>query len=213
MNTGRLTRRPCPRPWWSVLMPASAFIFRYFYRACQNSLVPSPVQVGRRSDASPAEARGIIRSHGSPKPPFPSTVKFSPKVCDKKDPNTAPRSTSQADSSRVSDGGKGSCSRVPTKTDSILNTKDPPQLSDEPPLPPPSVPECLDKTLETSDLSLSSCMASTPLLTPTDSIQLKMPPDGELQCVKYMRTPECEAAVRPAESTEPLAEQLLHVSL
>lgn len=194
-------------------MSGSAFISRYFYRACQNSLLPSPVQVGRLLDKCPVGARGNIRSHGSPKSPFRARAKPSPKVCNKKDPKTAPRSSSPADCNKISDSEKDPCLLVPTKIDSILNTKDPPQLSDEPQLPPPNVPECLDKTLETSDLSLSSCITSTPLLAPMDSIQLKMPPDGELQCVKYTRNQECEAVLRPAHRTEPPAEQLLHTNL
>lgn len=194
-------------------MSGSAFVFRYFYRACQNSLVPSPVQVGRLLDKSPVEARGNIRSHGCPKSPFLSLAKPSPKVCNKKDSKTAPRSASQADCNKISDSEKGLCSLVPTKIDSILNTKDPSQLSGEPQLPPPNVPQCLDKTLETSDLSLSSCITSTPLLTPMASIQLKMPPDGDLQCVKYTRISECEVVLRPAQRTELLAEQLLHTNL
>lgn len=194
-------------------MSGSAFIFRYFYRACQNSLVPSPVQVGRLLDKSPVEARVNIRSHGSPKSPFMSLAKPSPKVCNKNESKTAPRSASQAGSDKISESEKGLCSSVPTKIDSILNTKDPPQLSGETRPPPPNVPECLEKTLETSDLSLSRCITSTPLLAPMDSVQLKMPPDGESQCVKYTRTSECEAAVRPAQRTEGWGEQLLHTNL
>lgn len=194
-------------------MSGSAFIFRYFYRACQNSLLPSPVQVGRLLDKSPVEARVNIRSHGSPQSPFLSLAKPSPKVCNKNESKTAPRSAPQAGSDKISDSEKGLCSSVPTQIDSILHTKDPPQLSGEPQLPPPNVPECLEQTLERSDLSLSGCLTSTPLLTPVDSIQLEMPPDGDAQCVKYTRICECEAVVRPAQRTEPLAEQLLHTSL
>lgn len=187
-------------------MSGSAFIFRYFYRACQNSLVPSPVQVGRLLDKSPAEARR------SPKSPLLSLIKRSPKVCNKKDSKTAARSAPQTDSNKISDSEKDPCSLVPTKKDSLLSTKDPPQLSGEPQLP-PTVPECLGETLETSDLGLSGCITSTPLLTPMDSIQLKMPSDGDLQCVKYTRISACEAVLRPAQRTEPLAEQLLHTNL
>lgn len=178
------------------------FIFRYFYRACQNSLVPSPVQMGRLLD----KASRNIRSLGSPKSPFLSLTKPSPKVCNKKDPTR--RSASQADCSSE----KGLCSLVPTQIDSLFNTKDPPQLSGEPPLP-PKVPECLDKTLETSGLSLSGCITSTPLLTQTDSVQLTVPPDGDLQRVRYTRISEGEPTFQPAPRTEPLAEHLLHTSL
>lgn len=191
-----------------ILISGSAFIFRYFYRACQNSLVPSPVQVGRRLDKSPAEAGR------SPKSPLLSLTKPSPKVCNKKDSKTAARSAPQKDCNKFSDSEKGPGSLGPTKIDSLLNTKDPPQVSGQPQLPPSNLPECFGETLETSDLSVSGCITSTPLLAPMDSIQLKMPPDGDLQCVKYTRISECEAGVRPAQRTEPLAEQLqLHTNL
>lgn len=183
-------------------MSGSVFIFRYFYRACQSSLVPSPVQMGRLLD-KPSRS---IRSHGSPKSPFLSLTKPSPKVCNKKD---SQRSASQADSNKSE---KGLCSLVPTQIDSLFNTKDPLQLSGEPRLP-PKVPECLDKTLETSGLSLSGCITSTPLLTQTDSVQLTMPPDGDLQRVKYTRVSKGEPTFQPAQDTEPPAEHLLHTHL
>lgn len=180
------------------------FIFRYFYRACQNTLVPSPVQMGRLLDKTSRN----IRSHGSPKSPFLSLTKPSPQVCNKKDPKTTRRSASQG----CNKSEKGLCSLAPTQIDSLFNTKDPPRLSGEPPLP-PKVPECLDKTLETSGLSLSGCITSTPLLAQTDSVQLTMPPDGDLQRVRYTRTSEGEPTFQPAQRTEPLAEHLLHTSL
>lgn len=193
-------------------MSGSVFIFRYFYRACQNSLLPSPVQVGRLLDKSPAEASRDIRSHGSPNSPFLSLTKPSPKFCNKKDSKTAQRSASQADCNKISASEKGLQSLVTAQIDSLLNTKDPPQLPDEAQLR-PEVPDCLDNTLETSDLSLSSCITSTPLLAQMDSIQLTMPPEGDLQCVKYTRISEGGPAVQPAQRTEPLAEQLLHTIL
>uniref|UniRef100_A0A674PL04 Phospholipid-transporting ATPase n=1 Tax=Takifugu rubripes TaxID=31033 RepID=A0A674PL04_TAKRU len=187
-----------------IITPVTALLPRYFYRACQNSLIPSPVQMGRLLD----KASRNIRSHGSPKSPFLSLTKPSPKVCNKKDSKTTRRSASQD----CNKSEKGLCSLVPTQIDSLFNTKDPPQLSGEPQLP-PKVPDCLDKTLETSGLSLSGCITSTPLLTQTDSVQLTMPPDGDLQRVRYTRTSEGEPTFQPAQRTEPLAEHLLHTSL
>ncbi|XP_056894279.1 phospholipid-transporting ATPase VA [Takifugu flavidus] len=187
-----------------IITPVTALLPRYFYRACQNSLIPSPVQMGRLLD----KASRNIRSHGSPKSPFLSLTKPSPKVCNKKDSKTTRRSASQD----CNQSEKGLCSLVPTQIDSLFNTKDPPQLSGEPQLP-PKVPDCLDKTLETSGLSLSGCITSTPLLTQTDSVQLTLPPDGDLQRVRYTRTSEGEPTFQPAQRTEPLAEHLLHTSL
>ncbi|XP_029110015.1 probable phospholipid-transporting ATPase VA isoform X1 [Scleropages formosus] len=45
-----------------VITPVSALLPRYFYRACQGSLFPSAVQVGRQLDKSPPEARRSILS-------------------------------------------------------------------------------------------------------------------------------------------------------
>uniref|UniRef100_A0A665VSN8 Phospholipid-transporting ATPase n=1 Tax=Echeneis naucrates TaxID=173247 RepID=A0A665VSN8_ECHNA len=66
-----------------VITPVTALLPRYFYRACQGTLFPSPVQVGRQLDKLPAETRKNILSlsrvkMGSPlsaKPPFLSLTK------------------------------------------------------------------------------------------------------------------------------------------
>uniref|UniRef100_A0A7N6C3E1 Phospholipid-transporting ATPase n=1 Tax=Anabas testudineus TaxID=64144 RepID=A0A7N6C3E1_ANATE len=61
-----------------VITPFAALLPRYFYRACQGTLFPSPVRVGRQFDKLPAETRRNILSLSrvkvgsplSPKPPF-----------------------------------------------------------------------------------------------------------------------------------------------
>uniref|UniRef100_A0A7N8YN39 Phospholipid-transporting ATPase n=1 Tax=Mastacembelus armatus TaxID=205130 RepID=A0A7N8YN39_9TELE len=82
-----------------VITPLAALLPRYFYRACQGTLFPSPVQVGRQLDKLPAETRRNILSLsrvkvGSPintKPPFLSLGS------NKKDQRSFPSSkTSQA---------------------------------------------------------------------------------------------------------------------
>lgn len=226
-----------PRAWHSsseqclsVLTSGSVLRPRYFYRACQNTLFPSPVQVGRQLDKIPAETRRNILSLGkvkvgSPlntKPPFLSLTKPSPKVCNIKDqisfPNskTSQRPVLQTDEQSplgLTEGLSDFCTLVPTDVDTLPYTKDAPQLSGEPQPPSTKVSECLDKTLEASNLSLSSWITSTPLLTQTDSVQLKLPPDGDSQCVKYTRNSEerlkSDHAVHPAQRTE----QLLHTTL
>uniref|UniRef100_A0A6Q2YZL8 Phospholipid-transporting ATPase n=1 Tax=Esox lucius TaxID=8010 RepID=A0A6Q2YZL8_ESOLU len=75
-----------------VLTPVAALMPRYFYRACQGSLFPSPVQVGRQLDQLPSDIRRNILSlsrvqAGSPldlRPPFLSSLSFAgpfPKAC------------------------------------------------------------------------------------------------------------------------------------
>ncbi|KAM4629198.1 phospholipid-transporting ATPase VA [Polymixia lowei] len=75
-----------------IITPVAALLPRYFYRACQGTLFPSPVQVGRQLDKLPGETRRNILSLsrvkvGSQlgiKPPFLSFVKPFPKYCSHK---------------------------------------------------------------------------------------------------------------------------------
>ncbi|KAG5833302.1 hypothetical protein ANANG_G00274510 [Anguilla anguilla] len=59
-----------------VITPVVAVLPRYFYRACQGSLFPSLVQVGRQLDKLSPESRGSFLSQrsmcGARFPPFPS---------------------------------------------------------------------------------------------------------------------------------------------
>uniref|UniRef100_A0A4W6DSU2 Phospholipid-transporting ATPase n=1 Tax=Lates calcarifer TaxID=8187 RepID=A0A4W6DSU2_LATCA len=83
-----------------AITPVAALLPRYFYRACQGTLFPSPVQVGRQLDKLPTEIRRNILSLSrvkvgsplSPKPPFLSLAKPSPKGCNKKDQRSFPSS-------------------------------------------------------------------------------------------------------------------------
>lgn len=232
------------RAWHSllecVLMSGSVLLSRYFYRACQGTLFPSPVQVGRQLDKLPAETRRNILSLSrvkvgsplSPKPPFLSLTKPSPEVCNKKDQRSFPGSkTSQGpvlqtvQQSGRSPLGPTDTERglsdlytlLPTEIDTLPYTKDAPPLSGGPHPPSSQDSECLDKTLEAADLSLSSWITSTPLLTQTDSVQLKLPPDGDSQCVTYTRSSEeglkSDHSVHPAQRTEQAADQSLHTIL
>lgn len=217
-----------------VLMSGSVLLLRYFYRVCQSTLFPSPVQVGRQLDRIPAETRRNILSRFkvgsplSPKPPFLSLAKPPLKVCNKKDqssfpnpqPSQRPVLQTEQNPLGLTDGEKGPsdfCTLDPTEADTLPYTKDAPQLSGEPQPAAAEVTECLDKTLEVSNPSLSSWITSTPLLAQTDSVQLKLPADGVPQCVKYTRNSEerlkSDHAVHPAQRTEQLAEQFLHATL
>lgn len=224
-----------------VLMSGFAFLSRYFYRACQGTLFPSPVQVGRQLDKLPAETRRNILSLSrvkvgsplSPKPPFLSLTKSSPKGCNKKDQRSFPSSKTSQGPILQTDEMRGQrsplgpidsekslsdlCTLVPTEIDTLPYTKDAPPLTGEQQSPPTKDSGCLDKTLEPSDLSLSSWITSTPLLTQTDSIELNLPPDGGSQCVKYTRNSEevlkSDQSAHPAHRMEQVAEQPLYTSL
>ncbi|XP_042272381.1 phospholipid-transporting ATPase VA isoform X1 [Thunnus maccoyii] len=224
-----------------VITPVAALLPRYFYRACQGTLFPSPVQVGRQLDKLPSETRRNILSLSrvkvgsplSPKPPFLSLTKPTPKSCNKKDQRSFPSSKTSQGSALQTDEKRGQrsplgptdsekglsdlCTLVPTEIDTLPYTKDAPPLSGEQQPPPTKDSGSLDKTLEPSDLSLSSWITSTPLLTQTDSIELNLPPDGGSQCVKYTRNSEeilkSDHTAHPAHRTEQVAEQLLHTTL
>ncbi|XP_069006932.1 phospholipid-transporting ATPase VA [Embiotoca jacksoni] len=217
-----------------LITPVAALLPRYFYRACQGTLFPSPVQVGRHLDKLPADtcrdilsmSRVKVGSPLSPGPPFLSLSKPSPKGRNKKDQRSVSGS-SQAKQGPVfqtdEEKGHGSPSGpkdnekrfsdlgtlVPSEIDTLPYTRDTP--------PPPSTKdsESLDKTLELSDRSLSRWLTSTPLLTSAGSVQLDLPPDGAAQRVKYTRSSEERLepeGVHPAHRTEQVAEQSQHAA-
>ncbi|XP_063746689.1 phospholipid-transporting ATPase VA [Eleginops maclovinus] len=157
-----------------VITPAAALLPRYFYRACQGTLFPSPVQVGRQLDKLPAETRRNILSLSGvkmglplgPKPHFLSLGKTSFKGCNKKQQQQQQqRRGLQTDSDK----------ELPSADkDTLPYTKD---------AAPPASKDCLDQTLDAS-----SWITSTPLLSPSDGVQF--PPDGDSFCVKYSRGSE-----------------------
>ncbi|KAG7467187.1 hypothetical protein MATL_G00150630 [Megalops atlanticus] len=59
-----------------VITPVVALLPRYFYRACQGSLFPSPVQAGRQLDKLSLESRRSILSQGT----FQIELPFGPKL-------------------------------------------------------------------------------------------------------------------------------------
>ncbi|KAA8589730.1 hypothetical protein FQN60_013095 [Etheostoma spectabile] len=212
--------------WLSIAFSIALFftVALYFYRACQGTLFPSPVQVGRQLDKLPSETRRNILSLSrvkvgsalSPKPPFLSLSKPSPKGCNKKDLRRFPSSeTSQGSASQgprsplqPADGNKG-------PSDLYTTEKDPhPYSTDEPQPSSTTDSECLDQTLEASDGSLSGWITSTPLLSQTGSVQLDLPPS---RCVKYTRISDqrlqSDHSVHPAQRTEQVEDQSLHTTL
>ncbi|XP_076004758.1 phospholipid-transporting ATPase VA [Genypterus blacodes] len=84
-----------------VITPVAALLPRYFYRACQGTLFPSPVQVGRQLDKLPGETRRNILSLSrvkvgsplGPQPPCLSHGKASPNYSNNKDSKSFSNST------------------------------------------------------------------------------------------------------------------------
>uniref|UniRef100_A0A668A0Z2 Phospholipid-transporting ATPase n=1 Tax=Myripristis murdjan TaxID=586833 RepID=A0A668A0Z2_9TELE len=228
-----------------VITPLAALLPRYFYRACQGTLFPSPVQVGRQLDKLPSETRRNILSLSrvkvgaqlGPKPPFLSLLKPFPKDYNHKDQKSFSNSKTaqgcqgpvlqmdnvgkshqkgQSSPLGVTHSKKGLSDPytfVSTEIDTLPYTKEAPGHTGESQPPSTKDSDCLDKTLDPSDLSLSSWITSTPLLTQGDSVQVTLPPAGGSQCVTYKRnseeTPGLDHTVRPTRRTE---EQLANCS-
>ncbi|TSW75993.1 putative phospholipid-transporting ATPase VA [Bagarius yarrelli] len=176
-----------------VITPITALLPRYFYRACQGSLFPSPVQVGRQLDRFPPDIRRhMLHQNQTEHIPFcrPFIKPCSPKltlhhhqhlphpVCAKHKPKTADSGTTKSmemkDTSLVyrntenyenSPGGASECSTLPY-------TKDQPHLT------------------------------STPLLPHTDSVQLVSPFSGGPPGVTYKKTSDVPQDSTPVRLRE-----------
>lgn len=224
---------------WSNVEETSASVLcsRYLYRACQGTLFPNPVQVGRQLDKLPANTRRNILSLSrvrtgsplSPEPPFLSLSKLSPKSCVNKDQKStsgskAPQArqapavqTNEERGQRISPTHTEKdltdlCSAAPSELNSLPYTKNDPPLSRESP-PHPSTKE--SETFKLSDQRFLSRITSTPLVSKADSIQLNLPPDGASQYVKYSRSSEEGRGSDRAAAhwTEGGIEQSLHTAL
>lgn len=105
---------------------------------------------------------------------------------------------------------------APSEADTLPYTKDAPSLSGEPQPPSTGDSERSDKTLEPSDVSVSSWITSTPLPAQAGSVQLSLRAGEASQSVTYTKNSEerlgCEHAVSPAHRTEPPAERSLHAA-
>uniref|UniRef100_A0A673CTI5 Phospholipid-transporting ATPase n=1 Tax=Sphaeramia orbicularis TaxID=375764 RepID=A0A673CTI5_9TELE len=180
-----------------VITPVTALLPRYFYRACQGTLFPSPVQVGRQLDKLPAETRRNILSLsrvkvGSPlstKPPFLSLAKPLPKGSNKTEkgsfpsPKASQGSILQTHDTRKCHKRSQSEPLGPKHSEKSLSDLYTLMSTEGDTLPYTKDSQCLDKTL---DVSVSSWITSTPQ---TDSVEL--PPDrGSSQCVRYTRNSE-----------------------
>ncbi|XP_048109055.1 phospholipid-transporting ATPase VA [Alosa alosa] len=107
------------------ITPFTAVLPRYFYRACQGSLFPGPVQVGRQLDKLPAETRRNllslqwmkVGSFGSLFGPRPSFFPF-PRGCGPRSRQPHPSSSSSSSSS----SSASSTSKKPEAPDSTLNS-------------------------------------------------------------------------------------------
>ncbi|XP_038160216.1 probable phospholipid-transporting ATPase VA, partial [Cyprinodon tularosa] len=210
-----------------TITPVTALLPRYFYRACQGTLFPSPVQAGRQLDKLPSDTRRNILSlsrvkMGSPLSPEPHFLSLNkPKDCQKNASQEKQGSVLQTNKEKgqksplVSSG----CEKHPTDLhpQAPSETNIPSYSRNSPRLSCRSSKDCLDETLQPSDQSPSSRITSTPLVSRADSIHLNLPADRASQSVKYTRSSEGELCsdqrVQPAQRTLQAAEPGLHTAL
>lgn len=181
---------------------------RYFYRACQGSLFPSPLQVGRQLDRFPPELRRrllhqsqaklfpfcrpfikpcsstLTHHHPHPHPhphPQPAHTKHKPRAAH---PITT-KSMEMKDTSRSSRNTENhvvqnseNSPHGPSESSTLPYTKDQP-----PPNP--------------------HTLTSTPLLPHTDRVQLVSPPSGGPPGVTYKKSPEVSENLLPGRLREP----------
>ncbi|XP_072293815.1 phospholipid-transporting ATPase VA [Eucyclogobius newberryi] len=110
-----------------VITPFSALLPRYFYRACQGTLFPSAVQVGRQLDKLPCQARSNILgvamgSQLSQQPHFLSINKPLPNHGEGK--NTVSQLYQKEDAGKDLETSKDMYSIVNTEGDTLPYTKD-----------------------------------------------------------------------------------------
>ncbi|KAK3575524.1 hypothetical protein QTP86_029287 [Hemibagrus guttatus] len=168
-----------------VITPITAVLPRYFYRACQGSLFPSPVQVGRQLDRFPPELRRQLlhqnqaklfpfcrsftktcsptlthHHHHHPHPHHhPSHTKHKPMAAD-------PRSMEMKDASRSSRN---------VENHVVQNSENSPHGASES----STLPYTKDQPHPAT---------STPLLPHTDSVQLVSPPSDGPPGVMYKKS-------------------------
>ncbi|KAM8890302.1 phospholipid-transporting ATPase VA isoform 1-T1 [Synchiropus picturatus] len=149
-----------------LITPVAALLPRYFYRACQGTLCPTPGQVGRQLDKLPSDTRRNILSlnplcHNPPLSPLPRFSEGCSIQNQSEERPPRPADTSKSVSELYT--------LLSTETDTLPYTKD--LTQGQQPLHTKDS-ECLQKT-------------STPQLPQADRVQL--PPEGASQCVKYSK--------------------------
>ncbi|XP_055020750.1 phospholipid-transporting ATPase VA [Boleophthalmus pectinirostris] len=178
-----------------VITPCSALLPRYFYRACQGTLFPSAVQLGRQLDKLPSETRRNILSLSgvatgsqlSPQPHFLSTNKSLPN--DGVGKNTVSQLYQKEDAERDKETSKDMYSLVNTEGDTLPYTKDLPG-------------EHLNISTKSSEGVVGSPEVSH---VPSFTDCVELPPEHGPLCVRYKRSPE--------QALQNRTEHKIHVAL
>ncbi|XP_054646372.1 phospholipid-transporting ATPase VA [Dunckerocampus dactyliophorus] len=160
-----------------LITPGAALLPRYFYRACQGTLFPSPVQVGRQLDKLPAETRKNILSLSRVRVGLqqgPKPKPNSPKGGHDRD-RGAITPKEEKERRRPEQGLPSPHTLLPTEMDTFLYAKGAPP-------PPAKDPRLLDETFERPDASLSVRIARA---------------DSGSRCVTYTRSTEDRLKCEP----------------
>ncbi|KAM6939348.1 phospholipid-transporting ATPase VA [Lycodopsis pacificus] len=151
-----------------VLTPVAALLPRYFYRACQGTLFPNPVQVGRQLDQLPAETRG---GGATPEPRFLSLAR--PSDGDRRRDGDDPYAVDPAEKDTLPYAKDAADKRPRPPKDSECPPKDPECPPKDPECPPkdsecpPKDPECPPKDPECPPKD-SECPPKDPECPPKD---------------------------------------------
>ncbi|XP_054875983.1 phospholipid-transporting ATPase VA isoform X2 [Poeciliopsis prolifica] len=201
-----------------VVTPVLALLPRYFYRACQGTLFPSPVQAGRQLDKLPSDTRRNILSLSRFK--MGSLLGAGPNFLSLSKPEVGQTSTPGASQDKQSSAtqthkekGQTAPSELP-RSHTPSHSRHSPRLPDRPK---PLFTKQSDETLLTPAPSSPGRAASAPLDAEMVSIHLNMPTDRTSQCVTY--TPNSEEGLRsgcvvePPHRTVQAAERAPHPSL
>lgn len=167
---------------------------RYFYRACQSTLFPSPVQIGRQLDKIPTDVRKNILTLGRVKASSPS---LGPR------PNFLPLAKQNAKDPSFQNTSEAQTDRQAHSSDTLPYTKD------------------ADRAPEGPDLRTPGWVTSTPLLAPADGVQMELLAHKDTPSVKYAHSSvdghgrglAVQPPSPPPHRTEQEAQHLLHTTL
>ncbi|XP_053539553.1 phospholipid-transporting ATPase VA isoform X2 [Ictalurus punctatus] len=181
-----------------VVTPITALLPRYFYRACQGSLFPSPVQVGRQLDRFAPELRRRLLHQNQAKL-FPFCRPFL-KPCSSTRTNLYPAHAKHKP--RAADPGMTKSMEMKDTSRSSRNTENHVVRNSENSPRGPSESSTLPYTKDQHQPE-PGVLTSTPLPPHTDSVQLVSPPSGGPPGITYKTSSDVPENLTPERLREP----------
>ncbi|KAF4078777.1 hypothetical protein AMELA_G00185370 [Ameiurus melas] len=181
-----------------VVTPITALLPRYFYRACQGSLFPSPVQVGRQLDRFAPELRRHLLHQNQAKL-FPFCRPFL-KPCSSTRTNLYP--THAKHKPRAADPGVTKSMEMKDTSRSSRNTENHVARNSQNSPHGPSESSTLPYTKDQHQPE-PGVLTSTPLPPHTDSVQLVAPPSGGPPGITYKTSCDVSVNLTPKRLREP----------